>query len=86
MKLTQAQRRKLEFLTDEWREEPEDWVSGALFGRLEVMGLCEMESRRLSGGDVLTGPGSWGRHAWFTRRTAAGRAALTDTSGDRNNG
>lgn len=76
MKLTPAQRKKLEFLTEEWREEPEDWISGALFGRLEVMGLCEMKQRRLAGGDVTTGPGSWGVYRWFTRRTPAGTAAL----------
>lgn len=77
MKLTPAQRKKLQSLTPEWRQEPDDWTSGAVFGRLEVMGLCEMENRRLAGGDVLTGPGSWGRFAWFTRRTPAGTAALS---------
>lgn len=75
-RLTPAQRKKLEFLTDDWREEPEDWKSGALFGRLEAMGLCEMQERRLAGGDVMTGPGSWGVYRWFTRRTPAGTKAL----------
>lgn len=74
--MTWVRRKVLQGLTDEWRQEPEDWKSGAVFGRLEAMGYCEMESRRLSGGDVITGPGSWGYYAWFTRRTADGRAAI----------
>lgn len=74
--MTSARRKVLLRLTDEWRQEPADWKSGAVFGRLEAMGYCEMESRRLAGGDVTTGPGSWGRYVWFTRRTADGRAAI----------
>lgn len=78
VKLTRAQRAKLQSLNDDWREEDDDWRAGVVFLRLmEDMGLCEMEERRLSGGDVTTGPGSWGHRRWFTRRTEAGRRALS---------
>lgn len=74
--LTRAQRKKLEFLTDEWREEDHDWKASDLFHRLSDRGLCEMDDRRVRGGDVLTGPGNTSAYRWFTRRTAAGRLAL----------
>ena len=76
MKLTPIQRRKLEFLTDEWREEPHDFRAGDLFLRLMDRGLCEMEERRVRGGDVTAGPGNASVYRWFTRRTAAGSSAL----------
>lgn len=76
MTLTKTQRGRLEGLTDDWRQEDDGWKAGAVFWRLECKGLCEMQDRRISGGDVMTGPGSWGAHRWFTRRTAAGREVL----------
>lgn len=74
--LTRSQIKKLKSLTPEWREEPYEWKSGIVFYRLELRGLCEMKSMRVSGGDVLTGPGNTSVYRWFTRITPAGLAAL----------
>lgn len=81
MHLTKTQRARLHGLTDEWREEEDGWKAGVVFWRLECKGLCEMQERRIAGGDVLTGPGSWGVYRWFTRRTDAGRKALDQQVG-----
>ena len=79
--MTPAQRKKLLSLSDEWREEAPDWKAGAVLWRLEALGLCEIEERRVSGGDVMTGPGNTSVYRWFTRRTVGGRAALTSHDG-----
>lgn len=75
-KLTAAQRKRLAGLTDEWREEDIDWKAGIVFHRLDARGFCEMTNRRISGGDITTGPGNTSVYRWFTRRTPAGRQAL----------
>lgn len=77
MKLTKTQFARLSQLTDDWRQEDHAWKSGIVFYRLEQMGLCEMQERRIRGGDVTTGPGNTSVYRWFTRRTPAGTATLT---------
>lgn len=77
MTLTKPQRSMLKTLTDEWREEEYGWKASALFHRLADRGLCEMEDRRVRGGDIMSGPGDTSVYRWFTRRTPAGAAALS---------
>lgn len=84
MKITDKQRAKLESLTDDWREEGAEWKAGAVFLRLMDRGLCEMEDRRIKGGDVTTGPGNTSVYRWFTRRTPAGKRLIEKTTGAAN--
>jgi len=76
LKLTPAQIKKLASLTEGWREEPDQWKARKTFLDLEAMGFCEMESRRIKGGSITTGPGNTSVYRWFTRRTDRGTAAF----------
>lgn len=76
MKLPRTQRALLLSLTDDWRQEEHDWRASTAFHRLAEQGLCEMEDRRVGGGDVLTGPGNTSVYRWFTRRTPAGSSLV----------
>ncbi len=75
-KLTPAQAKKLAELSADWRREEHGWKAGTTFHRLSDMGLCEMQDRRVSGGDVMTGPGNTSVYRWFTRRTELGTAVF----------
>lgn len=78
--LTKAQRRRLQEEGDDWTRQEPDWKAGRTFLALEEMGFVEWKVK--AAGDVMVGPGAHG-HRWHTRRTEAGRSALTRaTSGE----
>jgi hypothetical protein len=77
-KLTPAQRKRLAGLSEDWRQEDDGWKAGRVFLDLEARGFCEMDSRRVKGGSIMTGPGNTSVYRWFTRRTQRGTNALAD--------
>jgi hypothetical protein len=79
--LTRAQRKCLEGLTNDWRQEERDWKASRVFLDLADRGLCEWGGRYIGHSTIRTGPGFHGAHRWFTRITADGRAAVTTAKG-----
>lgn len=80
--ISRAQKLRLAAAPDEWTDMERDWRAGIVFLRLEDKGLVEMRFRRTDYSDVSCGPGSHVSGVWQTRRTAAGRAALSGATLD----